>query len=175
MMPKIPLDVVVLIAEKCIKKDFRSALKFASCCKKLYNKPYIKEEYLKAKRTLVKNFIERIWFWSTQNEHISIIFNVNGIEQKIDRYKEHGEEWFKNGQSREFHQNFLSDKIFHIFWRSQWGSKNEDWHGIALNSSIDNFDTPFIHISTGISEGNTEYKPLKHFSWTGLTKINIEF
>ena len=169
-MLRIPLDIIVLIAEKCVKKDFKTVLKFACCCKKLYNKPYIKKEYLKAKRTLVKNFLEKI---RVVDSKIYIILNVNGIEEKIDRYKEHDEYWFKNDYSRHFDQNFLLKKIFYIFWKSQWRPKNNDW-GIAVNNNIKDFNIPFLHIS----ERDTQYKPIKRFFWTewaGLTKINIEF
>ena len=169
MTPKVPLDVIVLIAEKCVKKDFKTVLKFACCCKRLYNKPYIKKEYLKAKRQLVKNFLEKIRVWTT----VDIILNVNDIEEKIDRYKEYDEFWFRNGQSRQFKQIFLLTKIFHIFWSSQWRGPNNE---IAVNNSLDDFTIPFLHILHGIPEGNSEYKPIKRFFWTewaGLTKINI--
>lgn len=178
MTSKVPLDVIVLIAEKCVRKDFKTVLKFACCCKRLYNKPYIKKEYLKAKRQLVKNFLEKIRVWATRESKIYIILNVNDIEEKIDRYKEENEFWFRNGQSRQFQQIFLLNKIFHIFCRSQWRPKNEDWNGIAVNNHIDDFNIPFLHISRGIPKSNTEYKPIKRFFWTewaGLTKINIEF
>ena len=175
-MLRIPLDVIVLIAEKCVKKDPKTILKFACCCKRLYNKPYIKKEYLKAKRQLVKNFLEKTRLWATLESKIYVILNVNNIEQKIDRYKEQDELWFRNGQSRQFKQIFLLTKIFHIFWSSQWRPNNEDWHSISVNNSIDDFSTPFLHISTALPKDNTEYKPIKRFFWTewaGLTKINI--
>ena len=157
----IPLDVIVLIAEKCVKKDPETIFKFACCCKRLYNKPYIKKEYLKAKRTLVKNFLEKIRVWTA----VDIILNVNGIEENINQYREYKDEWFKKGQYRN-QQKMLEDKIFHVFCNSQWRSKNEDWHCIAVNNSIDDFSTPFLHISTGLPKDNTEYKPIKRFFWT---------
>lgn len=174
-MLRIPLDVIVLIAEKCVKKDFKTILKFACCCKRLYNKPYIKKEYLKAKRQLLKNFLEKNGVWAT----VDIILNVNGIEENINQYREYTDkdEWFTKRQYRN-QQKMLEDKIFHIFWNSQWRPKNEDWHGLAVNNSIDDFDIPFVHISTGLPKDNTEYKPIKRLFWTewaGITKINIEF
>lgn len=55
MIPNIPLEIIVLIARKCIEKDFKAILKLAICSKKhIIN--LILRNNLRAKRKLI-NFL----------------------------------------------------------------------------------------------------------------------
>jgi hypothetical protein len=155
MFPKIPLDVIVLVAEKCVKKNFKTALIFAILCKKLYYKPYIKKEYFKAKRTLVKNFLDKIRYWAMYDCEVDsyIILNINDIERKMNYRKIRGEQ----------------NKTLHIFMANGTFYKH-----ILISMKEVGALEPFLYISIG----NGEYKPIKKFSWTewgGLVKINIAY
>ena len=86
-IPKIPLDVVVIIAKYCIEDNWKMTKTFYSLCKKLQKKPYIKQQFELYKQNCVTNFMKTLAYFSKHDyvNNMCIILNINGIEHKITR------------------------------------------------------------------------------------------